>query len=53
LREHRVAFTEHVYDDVDHCDRQVSSKNMARAIGGKAVQACTPDVAQRHSGYLL
>ena len=34
-----------------HGDRQVSTKNLARAIGAKAVQACTPEVAQRHSGY--
>jgi Cys-tRNA(Pro) deacylase len=34
-----------------HGDKQVSTKNLARAIGVKAVQACTPEVAQRHSGY--
>jgi Cys-tRNA(Pro) deacylase len=89
LRRHGVAFTEHVYDYVDHGgtaesarqlgveehaviktlvmqderaqplivlmhgDKQVSTKNLARAIGVKAVQACTPEVAQRHSGYLV
>jgi len=36
-----------------HGDKQVSTKNLARAIGVKAVQACTPEVAQRHSGYLV
>ena len=36
-----------------HGDRQVSTKNLARAIGAKAVLACTPEVAQRHSGYLV
>jgi len=87
LRQHGVAFTEHVYAYVDHGgtaesarqlgleehavvktlvmqdertqplivlmhgDKQVSTKNLARAIGAKAVQACTPEVAQRHSGY--
>jgi len=34
-----------------HGDRQVSTKNLARAIGAKSVQACQPEVAQRHSGY--
>ena len=87
LRQQGVAFTEHVYEYVDHGgtaesarqlgveehavvktlvmqderaqplivlmhgDKQVSTKNLARAIGVKAVQACTPEVAQRHSGY--
>ena len=36
-----------------HGDRQVSTKNLARALGLKAVQACTPEAAQRHSGYLV
>ena len=34
-----------------HGDRQVSTKNLARAIGAKSVEPCKPDVAQRHSGY--
>lgn len=34
-----------------HGDCQVSTKNLARAIGAKTVQPCAPDVAQRHSGY--
>ena len=34
-----------------HGDRQVSTKNLARAIGVKSVEPCKPDVAQRHSGY--
>lgn len=34
-----------------HGDKQVSTKNLARQIGAKSVQACTPEVAQRHSGY--
>jgi Cys-tRNA(Pro) deacylase len=34
-----------------HGDRQVSTKNLARAIGAKAVEPCKPEVAQRHSGY--
>lgn len=36
-----------------HGDRQVSTKNLARQIGAKRVQPCQPDVAQRHSGYLV
>ena len=36
-----------------HGDRQVSTKNLARAIGVKAVEPCAPEVAQRHSGYLV
>ncbi len=36
-----------------HGDRQVSTKNLARDIGAKSVQPCTPEVAQRHSGYLV
>jgi Cys-tRNA(Pro) deacylase len=87
LRSAGVAFTEHVYDYVDHGgtaesarqlgwpehsvvktlvmederaqplvvlmhgDKQVSTKNLARAIGAKSVEPCKPEVAQRHSGY--
>ena len=36
-----------------HGDRQVSTKNLARAIGAKGVEPCRPEVAQRHSGYLV
>jgi Cys-tRNA(Pro) deacylase len=36
-----------------HGDRKVSTKNLARAIGCKSVEPCKPDVAQRHSGYLI
>ena len=36
-----------------HGDRQVSTKNLARAIGVKSVEPCKPEVAQRHSGYLI
>lgn len=34
-----------------HGDRQVSTKNLARAIGAKSVEPCTPEAAQRASGY--
>jgi Cys-tRNA(Pro) deacylase len=89
LREQGVAYTEHVYDYVEHGgtaessrqlgvpehevvktlvmqddraqplivlmhgDCQVSTKNLARAIGAKTVEPCRPEVAQRHSGYLV
>ena len=36
-----------------HGDRQVSLKNLARCIGAKKVAPCKPEVAQRHSGYLV
>ena len=36
-----------------HGDRQVSTKNLAREIGVKSVEPCKPEVAQRHSGYLV
>jgi Cys-tRNA(Pro) deacylase len=36
-----------------HGDRQVSTKNLARQIGTKKVSPCKPEVAQRHSGYLV
>lgn len=89
LKAHKVAYTEHLYDYVDHGgtaesarqlgvdehtvvktlvmedeaarplivlmhgDRQVSTKNLARQIGAKRVQPCQPEVAQRHSGFLV
>ncbi len=36
-----------------HGDRQVSTKNLARAIGAKSVEPCKPEAAQRASGYLV
>jgi Cys-tRNA(Pro) deacylase len=36
-----------------HGDRSVSTKNLARSIGVKAVSPCKPEVAQRHSGYMV
>ena len=36
-----------------HGDREVSAKNLARAMGTKTVAPCTPDVADRHSGYQI
>jgi Cys-tRNA(Pro) deacylase len=34
-----------------HGDRQVSTKELARVIGAKQVSPCSPDTANRHSGY--
>ena len=89
LKQHRVAFTEHVYayeerggtavsarelgvpehevvktlvmeDEAKqpfivlmHGDRKVSTKNLGRQIGMKNVGPCTPEIANRHSGYLV
>jgi Cys-tRNA(Pro) deacylase len=36
-----------------HGDRKVSTKNLARNIGCKSVEPCKPEVAQRHSGYMV
>jgi Cys-tRNA(Pro) deacylase len=36
-----------------HGDKQVSTKNLARALQLKTVEPCKPEVAQRHSGYLI
>lgn len=58
--EHAVVKTLVMQDDraqplivLMHGDRQVSTKNLARAIGAKSVEPCKPEVAQRHSGYLV
>ena len=89
LKAHKVAFTEHPYDYVEHGgtaesarqlgldehtviktlvmqdqdakplivlmhgDCTVSTKNLARQIGAKSVEPCKPEVANRHSGYLV
>ncbi|MDP1885540.1 aminoacyl-tRNA deacylase [Polaromonas sp.] len=36
-----------------HGNRKVSTKNLARQIGVKSVEPCLPEVANRHSGYLV
>ena len=89
LKQRKVAYTEHIYEYVDHGgttesarqlgvdehhvvktlvmedenakplivlmhgDRQVSTKNLARQIATKKVVPCKPEVAQRHSGYMV
>ena len=87
LKAHRVSYTEHEYQYVEHGgtevsaqalgvpehevvktlvmqdenakplivlmhgDRKVSTKNLARQAGVKRIEPCTPEAAQRHSGY--
>ena len=36
-----------------HGDCQVSTKELARQIGCKRIEPCKPEVANRHSGYLV
>ncbi|HET9551740.1 MAG TPA: Cys-tRNA(Pro) deacylase [Anaeromyxobacteraceae bacterium] len=36
-----------------HGDREVSVKALARQLARKAIHPCKPEVAQRHSGYLV
>jgi len=38
---------------LQHGDREVSTKALARALGKKTIQPCKPEVANRHSGYLV
>jgi len=89
LRQHKVEFTEHPYEYLEHggaqhsasvlavdpfCvvktlvmqdekarplivlmhgNRTVSTKNLARQIGVKSIEPCRPEIANRHSGYLV
>ena len=36
-----------------HGNKSVSTKNLARQIGAKSVAPCKPEVANRHSGFLV
>jgi len=36
-----------------HGDCKVSTKNLARNIGCKSVEPCKPEVAQRHTGFMV
>jgi Cys-tRNA(Pro) deacylase len=36
-----------------HGDRQVSTRELARALGVKTIAPCAPEAANRHSGYLV
>jgi len=56
--EHAVVKTLVMEDDAGrplvvlmHGDREVSTKELARAIGAKSVRPCAPATAERHSGY--
>ena len=89
LREHKVAFTPHLYDYLErggtahsaaslgvdertviktivledehrkpliclqHGDREVSTKNLARTRGVKTITPCAPDAANRFTGYMV
>lgn len=89
LKAHKVAYTEHPYEYLEHGgaqhsaavlgldpfmvvktlimqdqdakplvvlmhgNRKVSTKKLARQIGAKSVEPCAPEVANRHSGYLV
>ena len=56
--EHAVIKTLIMEDDkkkpmivLQHGDREVSTKNLARQLGVKSIAPCLPAVADRHSGY--
>ncbi|OGV65910.1 MAG: aminoacyl-tRNA deacylase [Lentisphaerae bacterium RIFOXYB12_FULL_65_16] len=56
--EHSVVKTLVMEDDDDrplivimHGDRAVSTKNLARQLGVKHIGPCTPETAERHTGY--
>jgi Cys-tRNA(Pro) deacylase len=58
--EHHVVKTLVMEDDARrplivlmHGDREVSTKNLARQAGVKRIEPCSPEVAQRHSGYQI
>ena len=58
--EHEVIKTLIMQDDAAkplvvlmHGDCKVSTKNLARAIGCKSVEPCKPEVANRHTGFLV
>ncbi len=36
-----------------HGDRQVSTKELARSIGVKTISPCSPETANRHTGYVV
>jgi Cys-tRNA(Pro) deacylase len=36
-----------------HGDREVSTKNLARQAGRKTITPCAPEVAHKHTGYLV
>ena len=36
-----------------HGDREISTKQLARALAVKSIAPCTPETATRHTGYLV
>jgi len=36
-----------------HGDKEVSTKNLARFLGVKTVAPCSPDAANKHTGYII
>lgn len=34
-------------------DKEVSTKNLARTLGVKTITPCNPDIAKKHTGYLV
>ena len=60
VAEHAVVKTLVMEDDTRapllvlmHGDREVSTKQLARQVGARAVTPCRPDAATRHTGYLV
>lgn len=89
LRQHKIAYTEHLYEYVDkggtaessrqlgvpehaviktlvledeakkplivlmHGDCETSTRNLARQTGRKHIEPCTPEAANKHTGYLV
>ncbi len=60
VEEHAIIKTLVMEDDAGaplvvlmHGDREVSTKALARQLGRRAIQICRPEVASRHSGYLV
>ncbi|NYT38554.1 Cys-tRNA(Pro) deacylase [Allopusillimonas soli] len=58
LHPHQVAKTLIMEDEnarplvvVMHGDCEVSTKNLARQTGAKRISPCSPETAQKHSGY--
>jgi len=60
IEEHAVVKTLVMEDDqrrplvvLMHGDRRVSTRSLARLLGARWVTPCEPQVAQRHTGYLV
>ena len=60
LPEHQIVKTLVMQDDsgeplivLMHGDCTVSTKGLARQLGRKRIEPCRPDVAQRHTGYMV